>query len=67
MIDVSKLIPGDRVLVPTELGINREVTIHHTFEANGVHYAVAEWRNHFGQFFFSVYDSNQIRGVVDAK
>lgn len=67
MIDVTKLKTGDRVLVPSEHGIDREVIIHHTFEADGVHYAVASWRNHFGQPFFSVFDGHQIRSILGAK
>jgi len=67
MIDPAKLIPGDEISVPSNTGFDRTVTVHHLFEANGVNYLVAEWRNHFGQSFFEVFDGHQIRGVVNAK
>ena len=67
MFDVTQLSPGDKIFVPSNSGFDRAVTVHHTFTANNVAYAVTEWRNHFGQSFFEVFDHNQIRGTVDAE
>jgi len=67
MIDVSKLIQGDRILVPSNVGYDQTVTVHHIFENESVYYVVASWRNHFGQIFFGIWDGLQVRGIVDAK
>ncbi len=67
MIDVSKLIPGDKVDIPSNEGIDRVAVVDHTFIYDNKYLAVVVWHNHFGQPFFSVLDGHQIRRVVDAK
>jgi hypothetical protein len=62
--NVAVMKKGTKVTVPTELGFDRVVEVHHTFEAYGIWYAVCEWRDHFGRAEFFIFDGHQIRSIV---